>query len=375
MRSKFMLLILLLLTYTLYAQPKSSLIQGKLGLSRSKTIFLLYTDPVTGVAHKDSALVNKGSFAFESTIEIPSKAILYSSPDYNRVDLYLEPGTIEVKSQDSLSHAIVSGSVVNRDFNVLRKRIATVEAKGKKINNEARARMTASPELKEDQEFRKEWDNKISEVGAELKLVYKSFIEEMPGNMVTIEAIEFIVGPNPDITTVKKLFSSINENVRNSSMGKQYAKKIDDLEKVNVGSVAPEFTQADTSGNLVSLKDFKGKYLLIDFWASWCGPCREESPNLVKAFHTYKNSNFSIVSISLDKASARKAWLKAIIKDGLLWTQLSDLKGWDNEAAKLYSVSSVPKSFLISPEGKIVAKDLRGEALNKKLEELLSKKN
>jgi peroxiredoxin len=374
MRPKLMLLILVLLPCATYAQRKSCLIQGKLGLSRSKTIFLLYTDPLTGASQKDSALVNKGSFAFKSTIRIPSKAILYSLPDYNRIDLYLEPGTIEVKSPDSLSNAIVSGNIVNRDFNVLRKRIAPVQAKGKKINNEARVKMAASPELKEDKEFRKLWDDKISEVGAESKLVYKSFIEEMPGNLVTIEAIDFIAGPNPDIATIKKLFSSINENVQKSLMGKQYAKKIDDLEKVNIGSIAPEFSQADTSGNLVSLKDFKGKYLLIDFWASWCGPCREESPNLVKAFNTYKNNNFSIVSISLDKASARKAWLKAIAKDGLLWTQLSDLKGWDNEAGKLYSVSSVPKSFLISPEGKIIAKDLRGDALNKKLEELLSKK-
>src|SRR5690606_3366818 len=122
------------------------------------------------------------------------------------------------------------------------------------------------------------------------------------------------------------------------------------LEQLGVGSLAPEFSQADTAGKVVSLKDFKGKYLLIDFWASWCGPCRAENPNLVKAYERYKDRNFEILGVSLDRQTARAAWVNAIKKDGLPWIQVSDLKGWDNAVGKMYGVESVPKNFLIDPD-------------------------
>ena len=126
----------------------------------------------------------------------------------------------------------------------------------------------------------------------------------------------------------------------------------------------------DTSNNIIALQQFRGKYVLVDFWASWCGPCRAENPNVLKAYDTYKAKNFTVLGISLDKADARDKWLKAIHDDHLEWTQLADLKGWKNEAALLYSVRAIPQNFLIDPQGKIIAHNIRGEELFKKLQEI-----
>jgi len=126
----------------------------------------------------------------------------------------------------------------------------------------------------------------------------------------------------------------------------------------------------DTAGKMVSLHDFRGGYVLIDFWASWCAPCRAENPNVLKAFNRFKGKGFNVLGISLDSEGNKDRWLNAVHHDQLPWTQLSDLKGWKNEAAGLYGVQAIPQNFLVSPDGKIVAKDLRGEDLEKELESI-----
>ncbi len=140
---------------------------------------------------------------------------------------------------------------------------------------------------------------------------------------------------------------------------------------VRIGAEAPLFQQPDTAGNIINLKDLRGKYVLLDFWASWCGPCREENPNVVKAYEQFRDKNFTVLGISLDKSDKRDAWMKAIKDDGLAWYHVSDLKFWNNAVAQLYSVRSIPQNFLLDPQGKIVAANLRGEALQRKLQELI----
>ena len=155
--------------------------------------------------------------------------------------------------------------------------------------------------------------------------------------------------------------------------GSEYVNKIESMiarmENVQVGSIAPDFTLPDVDGNQVSLSSFRGKYVLVDFWAAWCPDCRKENPNIVAAWEKFKDKNFAVLGVSLDRN--RDQWLAAIEKDKLAWTQVSDLKYWNSEAAVLYCIRWIPMSYLIDPEGKIVAIGLEGEELHKKLEELL----
>jgi peroxiredoxin len=198
------------------------------------------------------------------------------------------------------------------------------------------------------------------------------FIKAHPEYIVSVDALKDAIGYLPDdIRIYDKLFNGLNREVRKSKEGVALKKTIDGFMAVRIGAEAPLFQSPDTSGRMISLKDFRGKYVLLDFWASWCGPCREENPNVVKTYEQFKDKNFTVLGISLDKTEKRDAWMKAIKEDGLVWYHVSDLTFWNNEVAKLYSVRSIPQNFLVDPQGKIVAANLRGEALQQKLQELI----
>ncbi|MBQ8888835.1 MAG: AhpC/TSA family protein [Bacteroidaceae bacterium] len=172
-----------------------------------------------------------------------------------------------------------------------------------------------------------------------------------------------------DLEAMKAVRAKFDASLDGTSYIQQIESMIARMEKVQVGSEAPDFTLPDVEGNPVSLSSFRGKYVLLDFWASWCPDCRKENPNIVAAWEKYQNKNFAVLGVSLDRN--REQWLAAIEKDNLTWTQVSDLKFWSSDAAVLYCIRWIPMSFLIDPEGKIVAVGLEGEALHNKLEELL----
>jgi peroxiredoxin len=199
-----------------------------------------------------------------------------------------------------------------------------------------------------------------------------TFIKAHPDYVVSVEALKDAVGYLPDdIRIYDKLFDGLNKSVRESKDGAALRKTIDGFMAVRIGAAAPLFTSSDTAGVAFNLKDLRGKYVLLDFWASWCGPCREENPNVVKAYEQFKDKNFTVLGVSLDQPGKHDAWVKAIKDDGLVWYHVSDLKYWKSEIAQQYSIRSIPQNFLIDPKGKIIAANLRGEALLQKLQALL----
>ncbi|QEC44326.1 peroxiredoxin family protein [Pseudobacter ginsenosidimutans] len=212
----------------------------------------------------------------------------------------------------------------------------------------------------------------MAQLKQERRLQAIEFVKAHPDYKVSVDALKDVVGHLPDnIVAYNKLFNRLSKSVRKSKEGLELKKSIDGFMAVRTGAKAPLFSSTDTAGHAVDLKGFRGKYVLIDFWASWCYPCRDENPNLVKAFEKYKNRNFTVLGVSLDQPGKHDAWTKAIKDDGLTWQHVSDLKYWKNEVALLYSVRSIPQNFLLDPKGKIIAANLRGEELHRKLQELL----
>ena len=363
--------ILPLLTLTALAQQKKKdnfKLSGSIAPYASGTAYLYYEKE--GTIKTDSTEVVNGRFKMTGKVEGPVFARLIFSPSSTvavrsaRLSFYLEPGTVSISSADTLKNVTVSGSKSDIDFLPIRQALMIYNSKLSLLNQEARQYQAAKDTAGITKVRRKM--NKLEE---DLKNdTYRKFVEQYLASPVSLYALNEVAGNYLNPEEIEPLFNKLSLQVRNSKAGRDFAEKIATTKASLPGGYLPDFLQPDTSGNLVRLSSFKGKHTLVDFWASWCMPCREENPGLVKAFHAFKDKGFTILGVSLDKN--KESWLKAIHVDKLCWTQVSDLKYWNNDVAKKFDIRFIPQNILLDPFGKIIARNLRGDELNKTLAEI-----
>lgn len=328
----------------------------------------------------DSAVVTDGKFEFKGNATAPLEARLKKTKRLGNdfIGFYIEPGDINVRSAGLLKDAQVSGTPTNLDKNALDGALKPFEDKRILIKGEPNK---LTPAQLEDKELIDSWLVRYMKALEEISMVRLNYAKDHPNSFMSLISIDKALTDLAPLTmTNEKIFIDLeatflklNPKLKDHEMGKSLAEKIKEAKKISVGATAMEFIQNDANNKPVKLSDFKGKYVLVDFWASWCKPCRAESPNLVAAYNKHKNANFQIVSISLDLASQKEAWLKASKEDGVMWTNLCDLNPSRNEIAAAWNIEMIPASFLIDPTGKIIAKNLRGKLLQTKLDEVLVK--
>lgn len=368
--------LLLFIPVVSFAQSKQFELKGKLALTRPVDwLYLRYAS--NGQYVIDSVQPKSGEFKFKGEIAEPVDANLIAKfkpqgserPPRENVQLFLEPSKIEFNAKDSLINYTVKGSKGNDEFQALLKQSGAYDQRFEKLYSDYDSLQQAG-----NKEGMKKVEDAIEELNNEMKEnVYGTFIKTHPNSDVALFALKQYAGWEIDPAKVEPLYNSLAVSTKALPSAKSLKDRIDIAKKTEIGSYAMDFTQNDTLGKPVSLSSFRGKYVLVDFWASWCGPCRRENPNVVKVFNKFSDKNFTILSVSLDRPDAKDKWLAAIHKDGLTWTHVSDLKYWDNAVAKQYGIRAIPQNLLLDPQGKIIAKNLRGEDLDVKLTEVFGK--
>jgi len=314
----------------------------------------------------DSVQIKDGKFTFSGKVDLPEVFYLKLKNVDGAFPFFIENAAITLKIYaDSIDKSTATGSVSQDAY--------IGYQKGEKVYNDKMEALysdyTKAKEIK-DTVAAKKAETAYDSVQKAQSLFTKDYI--LKNGKSTVAAYLAISNAYAyNLEDLKAINKAMDPSIAASPYVKKLAERETILGTVQIGQPAPDFTLNDTTGKPISLSSFKGKVVLVDFWASWCGPCRAENPNVVAAFKKFGSKGFTVFGVSLDTDKSK--WEAAIAKDGLTWSHASDLIGWDNAAAKQYGVMSIPANFLLDKEGKIIGSSLRGDDLVKKLEATFGK--
>lgn len=340
---------------------------------KNLTLHLYHQDRIRGTLHDSCAVVN-GRFTFKGEAAGTQMAYVavikdgetlngymeqhQSMPKY-QIGVYLEAGHIQLSLNDTDQQSvIVKGTPANDVMQGIRPTIW-------KYTNKEAATSEALVKAGTDSVKRSALEAAYLQLEKDKSLAIGEYIKAHPSSIVSVDLLKRWIDAATDLALARQLYGYLSDSLKNTNGAKMYLGRIQQIARVDVDSLAPDFELRDTAGVLHKLNEYKGKYVLIDFWASWCVPCMHEMPHVVKAYDAFRNKNFEIIGVSLDggQPDSQTRWLNAVHKAGMSWPQWSDLGGWGSAPAKLYMVSSIPANFLLDPQGKIIAKNLRGQDL------------
>ena len=318
----------------------------------------------------DTAKIEKGNFEFSGSVTEPEYVMLgiVSSADTFKEPLqfFIEPGIITVQTAaDSLPNAKVTGSANQSDLEKFFITLKPWEEKNKILVTQYEQANVDRNKIKINEILKD-----AEKLDIERKELMITYAKENPGSYAAAWQLAVAFDADADPILLASAYNSLSEKIKSSKYGNQLKESFVLSKKAPVGAMAPEFALNDVNGKPIALSSYKGKYTLVEFWSSNCARCRLESPNIIKAYNTYKAKGFDVLGVSLD--NKKENWEKAIKEDKLPWTQVSDLEGWESKPAALYGIKFIPMNFLLDKDGKIMAKKLWGNSLLRKLEELLN---
>ena len=342
------------------------------GIENGKKVFVEIQDE-NGVIAKDTGVIENGKFELKGSTDNIDLGFIRTANEKINLPIILEEGKIKINIvKDSLQKSTIEGTFNNDKFQKFNNESVAILEKVKKFEKENNPKMQkalAANDTVTVNKIKKEYKNFQNDMND----YSKTFIKNNPDAFISVLLLEnFLMREYIPATEIKSFYDKLDKKLVNTKSAQNIKKTLDLMLAVVVGKPAPKFSAKSPEGKLISLDESLGKVTIVDFWASWCAPCRKENPNVVALYNEYHSKGLNIIGVSLDQDATK--WKDAIAKDNLSWIHVSNLKYWDEPIGKQYGISSIPATFILDAKRNIVAKDLRGDALRAKVKELLDAK-